>query len=279
MGRLANDLELIHGARIPRIGFGTGRFSSDEAEVVVAQAIGAGYRLIDTAFNYKNEYGVGRGIVASGVPRQEIFVTTKFNRESHGVEFVREAWASSVEQMGLDYVDLLLIHWPNPKYDRYVDAWRGLKSLLDEGLVRAIGVANFKPAHLQRLLDETGVTPDVNQVQVSPYFPRYETVAFHQRHGIVTESHSPLGSGKGLLAEPALMAKATSHGRTPAQIVLRWHLQRGLVPIPKTQSLNRMRENLDVYDFELSSADLEVLAALEKDESGAIDSDRAETNH
>jgi 2,5-diketo-D-gluconate reductase A len=271
---LARELELIHGARIPRIGLGTASLSPEEAQVEVARAIGVGYRLIDTAFNYKNEYGVGRGIAQSGVPRKDIFVTTKFNREYHGAELVREAWRSSVELMGLEYVDLLMIHWPNPAHDRYVDAWRGLKLLLDEGLVRAIGVSNFKPAHLRRLLDETGITPDVNQVQLNPYYPRHELDALHQRHGIITEAWGPLGQGKGLLTEPSLINMAVSHGRTPAQVVLRWHLERGLVAIPRTRSPERMRENIGVYDFELTNVDLQVFGSLEKDESSALDSDR-----
>lgn len=274
---MAEDLkhvDLVHGARMPKVGYGTGGFSPEDAEAAVAQAIGVGYRLIDTAFNYKNEEGVGRGIAISGAARSDLFVTTKFNREFHGAGLVRDAWAGSIERLGLEYLDLLLIHWPNPGHDRYVEAWKGLKHLLDEGLVRAIGVSNFKEAHLQRLLDETGVIPDVNQVQLNPYFPRDELIEFDKAHGIATEAWSPLGSGKGLLEEPAVVALAEAHGRTPGQIVLRWHLQRGVLVIPKTRSLQRMAENLDVEDFELDDLDMGTVKGLEQDPEGAFDSDR-----
>lgn len=246
-----------------------------EAECAVATAIEAGYRLVDTAENYRNERGVGLGIRASGVPREELFVTTKFNREWHGDDLVREAVARSAERLGLDYIDLMLIHWPNPKHDRYVDAWRGLIRLRDEGIVRAIGVSNFKPAHLDRLIAETGEAPDVNQIQLHPLLARAETRAYHDEHGIVTESWSPLGgNGERPADQPIIAGLASRYGKTAAQIVLRWHLQLGLIAIPKSANPERIRENIDIFDFELTSADLAAIAALDRGDAKAADSDR-----
>ena len=245
-----------------------------ETEATVAAAIGVGYRLIDTAENYGNERGVGRGIRASGIDRDEVFVTTKFNERWHGVDEAQQAFANSAERLGLDRIDLLLIHWPNPKKDRYVDAWRGMVRLLEDGKVRAIGVSNFKPAHLDRLLEETGVAPHVNQVQLDPTIPRADERSYHAAHGIVTESWSPIGAGGDLLADATIGDVARSHGKTPAQIVLRWHVQLGLVPIPKTSKPERLAENIDVFDFELSPDDMDRIAALDRHGAGAVDSDR-----
>ena len=266
-------VRLSGGALMPRVGFGTSPMTSEEAAVAVKEAIGLGYRLIDTAFAYKNEEGVGRAIASSEVPREELFVTTKFNAESHGVDLVREAWAGSVERLGLDYLDLLLIHWPNPGRDRFVDAWRGLIKLRDEGMVRSIGVSNFKPGHIDRIIEETGVAPEVNQVQLSPYLTRQGTRSYDAQHGVVTESWSPIGAGGGLLEEPAILDVADRHGRTPAQIVLRWHLELGLVVIPKTSSGERMAENLDVFDFALGEEEIAALSSLDRGEAAAVDSD------
>jgi 2,5-diketo-D-gluconate reductase A len=267
---------LAHGARIPRLGLGTWPLDDHAVQGVVEEAIGLGYRLIDTAHNYGNERGVGAGLRATGVPREELFVTTKFNRSSHSVRGARRAAAQSVRRMGVDYVDLLLIHWPNPWRNRYVDAWRGLIQLLGDGEVRAIGVSNFKPAHLDRLLAETGVAPDVNQIQLDPRLGRATARAYHARHGIVTEAWSPLGAGTGLLDEPAITAIAARHGRTPAQIVLRWHLELGLVVVPKSASPARLAENIDVFDFTLSAAEIAAISALDRGPAGeaaATDSD------
>ena len=265
---------LANGVAMPALGLGTSPMGDDETEVTVAAAIGVGYRLIDTAENYGNERGVGRGIRASGIGRDEVFVTTKFNERWHGVEEAQQAFANSAERLGLDRIDLLLIHWPNPKKDRYVDAWRGLVQLLEDRKVRAIGVSNFKPVHIERLLEETGVAPHVNQVQLDPRIPRADQRSYHAAHGIVTESWSPIGAGGDLLADATIGDVGRAHGKTPAQVVLRWHVQLGLVPIPKTSKPERLAENIDVFDFELSPDEMDRIAALDRHGAGAVDSDR-----
>ncbi|HET9653718.1 MAG TPA: aldo/keto reductase [Kineosporiaceae bacterium] len=268
-------VKLAHGAQMPVLGLGTWPMGDDEAARVVPQAVELGYRLVDTAENYRNESGVGAGLRAGGVPREELFVTTKFNVRWHGRDLVRQALDGSTQRLGLDYVDLLLIHWPNPGPDRYVGAWRGMVDLLEEGRVRAIGVSNFKPAHLERLRQETGVLPDVNQIQLSPASTRAESRAYHDRHGIVTQSWSPLGGerDRGLLRDPVVTGIAERIGRTPGQVVLRWHLQLGLTVIPKSSSPVRLAENADVFGWELSEADLAALAGLDRGESVVVDSD------
>jgi 2,5-diketo-D-gluconate reductase A len=272
---LAPTVALLHGAHIPQLGLGTSPMNDAQTERAVVAALDAGYRLIDTAENYGNERGVGAGIRASGLARQDVFVTTKFNKRWHGTDLVRKAVGGSLERLGLEYVDLLLIHWPNPQQDRYVDAWRGMVGLLDDGLVRAIGTSNFKPAHLRRLIDETGIVPDVNQIQLSPLVSRAATRAFHEERGIVTESWSPLGGGGAdVLSQPLVADLADTYGRTPAQIALRWHVQLGLVTIPKSSDPERLRQNLDVFDFALEQADMDALSALDQGEDAAVDSDR-----
>jgi 2,5-diketo-D-gluconate reductase A len=265
---------LANGVAMPALGFGTSPMGDRQAETAVADAVRAGYRLIDTAENYRNEPGVGRGIRASGVDRDELFVTTKFNKGWHGEAEARQAWANSAERLGLERIDLFLIHWPNPNQDRYVDAWRGLIDLLEDEKVRSIGVSNFKPAHLDRLLDATGVAPHVNQIELDPRHGRAEERSYHSTHGIVTESWSPIGAGGDLLAEPAIVDLARSRSKTPAQIVLRWHVQLGLVPIPKTSRPERMAENIDVFDFELSEDEMSALGTLDEHGEGVVDSDR-----
>jgi 2,5-diketo-D-gluconate reductase A len=259
---------------MPALGLSTSPMGDDEAETMVAAALAAGYRLIDTAENYRNERGVGRGIRASGVDRGELFITTKFNKNWHGYNEVREAFSGSAERLGLDYIDLLLIHWPVPAQDRYVDAWRGLVRLLEEGKVRAIGVSNFKPAHIDRLLDATSVAPHVNQVQLNPYILREAERSYHVAHGVVTETWSPIGRGGELLSEPAIVSIAQRHSKTPAQAVLRWHVQQGLIPIPRTSNPQRLIENADVFDFELTVEEMASISALDRGGAGAVDSDR-----
>jgi 2,5-diketo-D-gluconate reductase A len=269
---VAPTITLANGVAMPQLGLGTWPMDDAQAAAAVDQALGLGYRLIDTAENYGNERGVGEGLRRAGLPRAEVFVTSKFNRQWHSVEGARQACEASLERLGLDYLDLLLIHWPNPDQDRYVDAFHGLVRLLEAGLVRAIGTSNFKPAHLQRLFD-AGLVPHVNQIQLDPYHLRPDLVALHRKHGIVTETWSPLGRGSDLLAEPAIAAIATQHGRTPAQVVLRWQVQSGYVPVPKSADPQRLAENLDVFGFALSMADMAILNSLDRPDPGMFDAD------
>lgn len=268
----APTLQLRSSAEIPQIGLGTWPMDDAEAAAAVEAAIGIGYRHFDTAENYGNERGVGEGIRRSGIARSEVFVTTKFNRKWHSRDGVREALRHSVERLGTEYVDLLLIHWPNPDQDRFVEAFAGMRELLDEGLIRAAGVSNFKPAHLQRLLAE-GLVPDVNQVHLDPYRPRHDVREADAASGIVTESWSPIGRGGDLLAEPVLTALADKYGKTPAQVVLRWHVANGFVAIPKSGNPERMRRNLDVFDFELDADEVAAIDALADPAAPLTDSD------
>ena len=269
----APTVTLGNGVAMPALGLGTWPLGDREAEATVAAAIAAGYRLIDTAENYGNERGVGRAVRASGVGRDELFVTTKFDGRWHSEDGVRKAFARSARRLGLERIDLFLIHWPLPARGRYVEAWRGLIRLLEDGDVRAIGVSNFKPAHLERLLAATGVAPHVNQIQLNPWIVRAAERRFDAGHGIVTESWAPIGKGGDLLAEPAVVRAARRHGKTPAQVVLRWHLQLGLVAIPKTANPRRLVENLDVFDFALDADEMAEITALDRGGVGVIDSD------
>ena len=266
-------LTLLHGAEMPRIGLGTWPMDDREAERAVAEALGMGYRLVNTAHAYGNEAGVGRGLRAAGVPREEVFVTTKLNARWHGVDGAREAWEMSARALGLDWIDLMLIHWPNPRRDRYAEAFAGLVRLMDDGRLRAVGVSNFKPAHVERAIGATGIVPDLNQIELNPYTIRRETRAYDEGLGIVTQSWGPIGKGGALLREPAVAAIADAHGRTPAQVVLRWHLELGCVPIPKSSDPARMRENLSVFDFALAPDEVTMLSALDRGEGAAVDSD------
>jgi 2,5-diketo-D-gluconate reductase A len=270
---IEEQIDLSNGVSMPVIGYGTWPIPDRDAERMVAAAIDAGYRLIDTAEMYRNEEGVGRGLRASGVERDELFVTTKLSQRWHGYDEAQEAFAHSCKRLGLDYVDLFLIHWPNPALGRYVDAWRGMIELLEQEKVRAIGVSNFKPSHLQRLIDETGVVPHVNQIQLNPWVSRDAEREYHGRHAIVTESWAPIGKGGGLLGDPVIADMARARDRSPAQVVLRWHLQLGLIPIPKTSRRERLAHNLDVFDFTLDEEEMLALSTMDNGERGAVDSD------
>ena len=262
MSSPAPTLTLPNGVRMPQLGLGTWPMDDAQASTAVARAIEVGYRLIDTAENYQNERGVGEAIRASGVDRSEIFLTTKFNRKWHSVDGVRRALEASLDRLGLDYVDLFLVHWPNPDQGRYLEAVEGLLAVLDAGLIRSFGTSNFKPAHLAALFDR-GMVPHVNQIQLDPYHPRRDLVALHREKGIVTESWSPLdrpsGSPTDLLNDPAVLALADRHGRTGSQIVLRWHVQNGYIPTPKSSDPGRQAENLAVFDFELTPQEMATL--------------------
>lgn len=269
----APTVRLSNGVEMPQFGLGTWPMNDAEAAVAVAQAIRIGYRMIDTAENYRNERGVGEGVRQSGVPRQELFVVTKFNRQWHSVEGAAQACDASLQRLGLDYIDLLLIHWPNPDQDRFLEAYQGMVRLLQAGKVRAIGTSNFKPAHLKKLFDH-GLTPMLNQIQQDPWHRREDLVALHKAHGIVTESWRPLGNGNAMLADPAIVAAAQAHGRTPAQIALRWQVQSGFVTAAKSADAERQAQNLDIFGFSLSEAEMAALNQLDRPDADMLDADR-----
>lgn len=257
---------LRDGGSIPQVGFGVFRVLDDVVEAAVSSALKVGYRHIDTAMIYGNEAGTGRAIRESGIPREELFVTTKLWKDHLAPSEVRGQFDASLERMGLDYVDLYLIHWPVPSQDLYVETWRALQPLLEDGRARHIGVSNFHVEHLERLRNETGIVPVINQVELHPNLPQAELREYHREHGIVTQAWSPLAKGGELLQSQVLADIAARHGRTPAQVVLRWHIQLGNVIIPKSVHEDRMRENLDIFGFELSTQDFSEIATLNNGE-------------
>ena len=263
-------LPLNDGRTIPQLGLGVYKATDAETAGAVSFALENGYRLIDTASMYLNEQGVGEGVRRSGLPRDEVFVTTKLWHTENGYDSALRSFDESLERLGFDYVDLYMIHWPAPKVDRYVDTWRAFERIRSEGRARSIGVANFHPEHVERLIAETGVAPAVNQVELHPWLPQQSLRTFDVSLGIVTQSWSPLARGRVLGNEP-LDALAAKHGKTPAQIVVRWHLQLGVSVIPKSVTPSRIRENIDVFDFELDADDLAVLATLETGERTGVD--------
>ncbi|MFD5448515.1 MULTISPECIES: aldo/keto reductase [unclassified Streptomyces] len=258
-------ITLNNGVEMPQLGFGVWQVPDDEAETAVAQALEAGYRSIDTAAIYGNEEGTGKAIAASGVAREDLFVTTKLWNSEQGYDSTLRAFDASLDKLGLEYVDLYLIHWPVPAKDRYVDTYKAFEKLHADGRVRAIGVSNFLPEHLERLIAETSVVPAVNQIELHPHLQQHASREVHAKQGIATEAWSPLGSGKGILEIPAIVAIAQKHDRTPAQVVLRWHLQLGNVVIPKSVTPSRIKENIDVFGFELDAEDLAAISALNED--------------
>lgn len=269
-------ITLNTGAEIPVIGLGTWPLLGSEAERTVASALERGYRHVDTAAKYENEAAVGAAIASSGIDRGSLFVTSKIRGSAQVSGDVRAALEGTLERLGLDYLDLYLIHWPLPSVDKYVQTYTTMLSLREEGLVRSVGVSNFKPAHLQRLIDETGAVPAINQIQLDPTLVRREVRDVHARFGVTTQAWSPLGRGGDLLREPVVTALADKYGKTVGQIVLRWHVQQGIVAVPKSADPQRQAQNLDVFDLALAPEEIAALTALDRGEAAARDSDQEE---
>ena len=266
-------IELTNGVRMPQLGYGVFQIPDDETATAVKAALEAGYRSIDTAAVYGNEKGVGQAIAESGIARDELFVTTKLWNSAQGYDSTLKAFDESMTKLGLEQLDLYLIHWPTPRRDKSLDTWKAFEKLYADGRVRAIGVSNFQPAHLERLLDVAEVAPSVNQVELHPYLQQPELREFDAKHGIATEAWSPLAKGGSLLGDPAIADLAVKHSRTPAQIVLRWHLQLGNVVIPKSATPSRIEENFDLFGFTLTEQEMESLTPLDRAERTGPDPD------
>ncbi|MBB6450020.1 diketogulonate reductase-like aldo/keto reductase [Geomicrobium halophilum] len=257
---------LNNGLQMPQLGFGVWKVKDEEATPAVAKALETGYRSLDTAMIYQNEHGVGKAIKDSGIPRDELFITTKVWNADQGYENTIQAYEESLNKLGLDYVDLYLIHWPTPDYDDYVDTYKAMEKLYHEGRVKAIGVCNFDIEHLQRLLDECDVTPVLNQVECHPYLPQNELKQFCAGNDIFVEAWSPLNQGGDALQNEVITRIADSHGKTPAQVMLRWHLQNDTIIIPKSETPSRIEENFNAFDFELTAEDMKAINELDRNE-------------
>jgi diketogulonate reductase-like aldo/keto reductase len=266
-------VKLNNGVEMPQLGFGVFQVPGDETTAAVTTALEAGYRSIDTATAYQNEAAVGKALASSGIAREELFITTKLWNAHQGYEETLAAFERSRDLLGLDFLDLYLIHWPAPELGKYADSWRALEKLYADGVVRAIGVSNFQPAHLEQLAAGSSVVPAVNQVELHPYLQQTEVRAYGNEHGIVTEAWSPLAKGGSLLTEKAVTELAAKYERTAAQVVLRWHLQQGTIVIPKSVTPARVRENFAVFDFSLTTEDLDSLAGLDRGERTGPDPD------
>lgn len=256
-------LKMNDGNTIPQLGYGVWKISDEDAEGSVLQALKTGYRHIDTAKIYNNEGGVGRGIAASDIAREKIFVTTKVWNSDQGYDETLKAFDESAKRLGVKTIDMYLIHWPMPVRDQFVETWKALIRLRQENRVRSIGVCNFRIADLERLIKETGVAPAVNQVELHPQFQQKELRIFHEKNNILTEAWAPLGRGL-FFDDPLLQSIAEEHSKTVAQIVLRWHMELGTIAIPKSQSAARMAENFDIFDFKLTASDHDKIASLDK---------------
>jgi 2,5-diketo-D-gluconate reductase A len=266
-------LRLNDGHTMPQIGLGTASLDDATVAPVIVTAIEAGYRHIDTAYRYGNQRGVGKGIRDSGIDRAELFVTTKLDGEFQGNNRAIAGLDECLRQLGMDYVDLLLIHWPLPQRNQYISTWKTFETLLAAGKTRSIGVSNFKPAHLDRLLAETTIRPVANQIQLNPRITRPDHVAYDRDHDIVTVAWSPLGQGKGLLNEPVLTAIGAKYGKTPAQVVLRWDIELGIATIPRSSNPGRLAQNLDIFDFTLTADEIAAISALDTGAEKRADSD------
>jgi diketogulonate reductase-like aldo/keto reductase len=262
---------LNDGATLPAVGLGTYALRGIPGAESMAEALRQGYRLLDSAVNYENEGAVGKAVRMSGVPREEIRVTSKLPGRHHKKPNVIWAIEESLLRTGLDYLDLYLIHWPNPSQGLFVEAWEGMIEARERGLLRSIGVSNFLPEHLDLLIEKTGVTPAVNQIELHPYFSQAEQRAADRQRGVVTEAWTPIGKGSALFSEAPIVAVAQKHGRTPAQVVLRWHTQLGVLPIPKSANAARRAENLDIAGFELDAADMAAIDGLDRGRQNRAD--------
>jgi 2,5-diketo-D-gluconate reductase A len=267
------NFRLNDGNTMPQLGYGVWRVSNEEAVACVAEAIKAGYRSIDTATIYENEEGVGQAISASDVSRDELFITTKLWNDKRNYDAALTAFDESMKRLRLDFIDLYLIHWPGVSGEGFLDAWRALIRLKEEGRVKSIGVSNFQAKHLQRLIDETGTAPVLNQIELHPRFQQNELRAFHAQHNIATECWGPLGQGS-LVSDEKLAAIGRKYGKTPAQVILRWHLDNGFIVIPKSVTASRIRENIEVFDFTLDAEDMRAIEAMD-DRSGRVGPDPA----
>ena len=263
------------GLSLPAIGLGTYSLDGDDGTDSVTAAIRIGYRLLDSAVNYENEGAVGAAVRRSEVPRHELIVTSKLPGRHHRFDEALTTVEESVMRMGLDVIDIYLIHWPNPRENLYVEAWSALIEARDRGLVHHIGVSNFLPEHLERLRDETGELPALNQIELHPFFPQSDALAYHRENGIITESWSPLGRGSDLLTNPIITDIAAQHGISPAQTVLAWHVHLGAVPIPKSTSIERQRENLNVFDVSLTSDNIELIDTMARSDGRLANQDPA----
>ena len=259
-----NYVTLNNGVSIPQLGFGVWKVPNDEAKPAVSKAIEIGYRLIDTAMIYKNEEGVGQAVKESGIPREELFITTKVWNSDHGYDNTLRAFDDNLQRLGMDYVDLYLIHWPAPQFEQYVDTYKALETLYKDGRVKAIGVCNFDINHLEKIMEECEVVPVVNQVECHPYFQQKELKDFCKKSNIIVEAYSPLMNGKDVLKDEVIKGLAEKYGRTPAQVILRWHIQTGVVVIPKSVTPSRIEENFKVFDFELNEEDMSKIAHIDK---------------
>ena len=259
-----NIVTLNNGVKMPQLGFGVWQVEDTQATAAVAKALEVGYRSIDTAMIYRNEHGVGKAIRESTIPREDLFITTKVWNNDQGMENTLCAYEKSLERLGLDYVDLYLIHWPTPKYDRYVDTYKALEKLYHEGRVRAIGICNFDINHLERILTECDIKPVLNQIECHPYFAQKEMKNFCAKHEIFVEAWSPLEQGGTILQEPVILKIAEAHGKSSAQTILRWHLQNNTIVIPKSVTPSRIEENINVFDFVLTQDEMEEIDQLDR---------------
>jgi 2,5-diketo-D-gluconate reductase A len=271
-----SQLPLRDDTTIPQLGFGVFLVPAEETADIVGQALDAGYRHIDTAAAYRNEAGVGEAVRSSGLSRDEVYITTKCFNTNHGRDKARAALERSLDRLEMDQVDLYLIHWPVPMHDLYAETWEAFVQAQSEGLVKSIGVSNFKAPHLERIIEATGVTPVVNQIELHPYFQQADLRAEHERLGIVTEAWSPIAHGGEVLKDPVIGEIAEAHGKTPAQVVLRWHLQLGNVVIPKSATPERITENFDLFDFELGDEEMGRIEGLDRGERLGPDPDHFE---